>query len=105
MPRVSHRWCAAMLALATCGRGELEPPDPQALRLPTGAPLAPDGAWLFVANSNLDLGVQASSLVVLNPRALDQAFAKPPAPAGSKLSASAPCRIASDVPEDRKSVV
>lgn len=100
MLRVSHRWCAAMLALATCGRGEPDPPDPRALRLPTGALLSPDGAWLFVTNSNLDLGVQSSTLVVLNLRALDRAFAEPPAPAGAKLSASTPCRVAEDMSED-----
>ncbi|PCC69990.1 hypothetical protein SAMN02745121_07234 [Nannocystis exedens] len=93
MPRVSHRWCAAMLLLATCGRGEPEPADLQALRLPTGALLSPDGAWLFVTNSNLDLGVKTSTLVVLNLRALDQAFAEPPAPADAELSSVTPCRV------------
>ncbi|MDC0721864.1 YncE family protein [Nannocystis bainbridge] len=99
MPRVSHRWCAAMLLLATCGRGEPEPADLQALRLPTGALLSPDGAWLFVTNSNLDLAVKSSTLVVLNLRALDQAFAEPPAPADAELSAAAPCRVAQAMSE------
>ncbi|MFY0538350.1 hypothetical protein [Nannocystis pusilla] len=82
-----------MLLLATCGRGEPEPADLQALRLPTGALLSPDGAWLFVTNSNLDLGVKTSTLVVLNLRALDQAFAEEPAPADAELSAASPCRV------------
>lgn len=82
-----------MLALATCGRGEPEPPDPQALRLPSGALLSPDGAWLFVTNSNLDLGVKSSNFVVLNLRALDQAFAAAPAEVDAELGAEAPCRV------------
>lgn len=89
------------LALATaCGRGDPEPPDPQALRLPTGALLAPDGGWLFVANSNLDLGVAASTLVVLDLRALDRAFAEPPRPVGSEPTADAPCRVSEDRNEE-----
>lgn len=93
MLRVPHRWCAALLLLATCGRGEPEPADLQALRLPSGALLSPDGSWLFVANSNLDLGVQSSTLVILNLRALDNSFAEAPRPAGAELSVDAPCRV------------
>ena len=90
-----------LLALAgACGRGEAEPPDLQALRLPTGALLAPNGDWLFVANSNLDLGVKASTLVALDLRALDEAFAAAPEPVGAALSAEVPCRVAKDRNEE-----
>lgn len=86
------------LALA-CSDGEAPVPDAQSLRLPTGALLSPDGSWLFVANSNLDEGVQASTLVALDLRALDRAFADPPRPAGAELSAAEPCRVAEDMSE------
>lgn len=92
-----------LAALLACGRGEAEPPDLQALRLPTGALLAPDGGWLFVSNSNLDLGVQAGTLVVLDLRALDRAFAEPPREAGAELEASAPCRVFEDMSEGKVS--
>lgn len=97
-PVLHRRWCAWALVLASaCGRGEPEPPDPQALRLPTGALLSPDGAWLFVTNSNLDLGATDSSLVVLDLRALERAAADPPQPAGAALSPADPCRVAEDM--------
>lgn len=93
-----------LLALAAaCGRGEVEAPDLQSLRLPTGALLAPDGAWLFVTNSNLDLGVAASTLVALDLRALDEAFAATPRPAGAAVTAAAPCRVAKDMSEEASS--
>lgn len=97
MARAVH--CCLIAGLLACGRGEAEPPDPQALRLPTGALLAPDGGWLFVSNSNLDLGVLASTLVVLDLRALDRAFAEPPQEAGAELSSGAPCRVAEAMSE------
>ncbi|MBZ5711249.1 YncE family protein [Nannocystis pusilla] len=100
MLRVPHRWCVALLLLAACGRGEPEPADLQALRLPSGALLSPDGSWLFVANSNLDLGVQSSTLVVLNLRALDKSFAAAPQPAGAELSVDAPCRVSEGMSEE-----
>ena len=100
MARQVHRRLLLLALAAACGRGEPELPDLQALRLPTGALLAPDGAWLFVANSNLDLGVQASSLVALDMTALDQAFAAEPRPAGAALTPDAPCRVSRDRNEE-----
>jgi len=100
MRRASSRSIAALLLVAACGRGEAEPADPLALRLPTGALLSPDGAWLFVANSNLDLEVQTSTLVSIDLRALDRAFAEEPGPEGSALSGARPCRLARDLDED-----
>lgn len=98
MARAVRLLFVALLAGA-CGRGEAEPPDPQRLRLPTGALLAPDGNWLFVTNSNLDLGVLASTLVTIDLRALDRAFAEDPQKSGAELSAGAPCRVAEDMSE------
>jgi hypothetical protein len=101
MSRLLHsRWVAIVALVSACGRAEPDPPDPQVLRLPTGALLSPDGAWLFVTNSNLDLGVQAATLVTLDLRALDRAFDDAPQPAGAELSAAAPCRVSKDMPEE-----
>ncbi|MEZ4384429.1 MAG: hypothetical protein R3A79_24080 [Nannocystaceae bacterium] len=79
-----------LVAAASCGD---EPADALAgdeLRLPTGAALSPDGAWLFVSNSNLDRRDAAGSLVALDVRALDEALAAPADP-GASFSA-ATCR-------------
>ncbi len=93
---------AAMTAsmTAACNSGEPLPPEPQAIRLPTGAKLAPDGAWLFVANSNLDLQEQSSTLVALSLEDLYAGLAAP-RPAGAALEAGAPCRWSEPDAEDR----
>ena len=101
MADVLSRWfLGVVLAAGACGRGEAEPADPLALRLPTGALLSPDGAWLFVANSNLDLAVKTSTLVALVLRALDRAFAVKPQPEGAVLGAAQPCRLAKDLEDE-----
>jgi hypothetical protein len=81
----------AALIITACNSGEPPAPKLQAIRLPTGATLAPDGAWLFVANSNLDLQEQNSTLVALSLESLYIGLATP-RPAGAALDASAPCR-------------
>lgn len=93
---------ACMIAgmTAACNSGEPQPPELQAIRLPTGAKLAPDGAWLFVANSNLDLQEQNSTLVAVSLEDLHAGLAAP-RPAGAALEASAPCRWSEPDAEDR----
>ncbi|MBA3546043.1 MAG: hypothetical protein H0T76_06150 [Nannocystis sp.] len=78
----------ALVIAAACNSGEAPPPELQAIRLPTGARLAPDGEWLFVANSNLDLAEQNSTLVALSLPALHAGLAAP-RPARAKLDARA----------------
>lgn len=94
--------CAALalLVAAACQSGEPPSPELQALRLPTGARLAPDGNWLFVANSNLDLGVQSSTLVAIPLPALHAGLAAP-LPVNTDLRADAPCRWADTGPDER----
>ncbi len=87
----------ALVIAAACNSGEAPPPDLRAIRLPTGARLAPDGEWLFVANSNLDLAEQTSTLVALSLPALHAGLAAPQA-AGAKLDTSAPCRWSDGAP-------
>ena len=93
---------AAALALwlaAACNSGDAPAPELQALRLPTGARLAPDGDWLFVANSNLDLAVLNSTLVAISLKALHAGLAAP-LPVNTEFTASAPCRWI-DGPDER----
>ncbi len=97
---------AAALALwlaTACNSGDAPAPELQALRLPTGARLAPNGDWLFVANSNLDLAVQNSTLVAISLKALYAGLAAP-LPVNTPLKASAPCRW-TDAGPDEQSIV
>lgn len=99
---MNMREAAAALALllaVACNSGEAPAPDLQALRLPTGARLSPDGDWLFVANSNLDLGVQASTLVAIPLKSLHAGLAAP-LPVNVPLKPDAPCRWADTGPDD-----
>lgn len=90
----------ALLVAVACNSGEPPAPELQALRLPTGARLAPDGNWLFVANSNLDLGVQNSTLVAIPLNALHAGLAAP-LPVNVPLEPDAPCRWADTAPDER----
>lgn len=94
-------WAALALCVATaCNSGEAPAPALQALRLPTGARLAPDGNWLFVANSNLDLAVQNSTLVAISLADLHAGLAAPQ-PVHTPLKASAPCRWTDPGPSEQ----
>lgn len=89
----------ALVAATACNSGEPPPPELQALRLPTGARLAPDGAWLFVANSNLDLAEANSTLVAVDLPALYDGLRAPLA-VNTPLTARAPCRWADEPDAD-----
>lgn len=94
--RVTKAGCSRTgLALATllaCNSGDPSPAELQRLRLPTGALLTPDGAWLMVANSNLDQREDASTLVAIDLEQLDAELAAEPLEADAKLTADRPCR-------------
>lgn len=77
--------------LAACQPDGLPEADLEALRLPTGIALSPGGDWLFVTNGNWDRAVDASTLVAIDVRRLDEALADPRGP-GASLSESRPCR-------------
>lgn len=79
-------------ALLACNSGEPDPPDLQQLRLPTGALLTPDGAWLMVANSNLDQREDASTLVAIDLGRLDAALAATALGPEAVTTATRPCR-------------
>lgn len=96
--RGAFRALALLLATA-CNSGEPPAPELQALRLPTGATLAPDGAWLFVANSNLDLAESHSTLVAIDLPAL-YAGMLAPSPVHTPSTARAPCRWADEPDAD-----
>jgi hypothetical protein len=83
---------ALVLGLAVCA-GPAADPDPQALYLPTGAVLAPNGEWLFVVNSNLDEVYSAATLVSIDVSAFAAALADEPAPRGSEPTDARPCRV------------
>ncbi len=82
----------ALAALLACNSGELAPPELQRLRLPTGALLMPDGAWLLVANSNLDQREDASTLVAIDLGRLDDALAATPLEPEAVTTSTRPCR-------------
>ncbi len=52
-------------------------PPRERLRQPTGIAVSPDGSTLFVANGNLDFGVTAGTLQVLDLVAVHQVIAEP----------------------------
>ena len=86
-------WRACWLCLVlACNSGEPPPPQLQSLRLPTGALLTPNNAWLMVVNSNLDQVEDASTLVGLDLEALDAALTTGPLLPGDALTKMNPCR-------------
>ena len=94
-----RRWHASGAALAlvlACNSGDLPPPELQRLRLPTGALLTPDGAWLLVANSNLDQLESASTLVALDLERIDAAMAAATQAWDATLTEDRPCRRTPD---------
>jgi hypothetical protein len=91
----SHATGALALLLA-CNSGELDPPQLQRLRQPTGALLTPDGAWLMVANGNLDQLENASTLVGIDLERLDAAMAATPLLANATPTEEQPCRRTAD---------
>lgn len=70
------------------------PPDPAALRLPTGAALAPNGQWLLVVNSNLDEANTGSTLISIDLEKLWSALGDEPLTAGGTVTDERPCRLA-----------
>jgi len=82
----------ALAGLLACNSGEPVPPELQQLRLPTGALLMPDSAWLIVANSNLDQREDASTLVAIDLGRLDDALAATPLGPEAVTTATRPCR-------------
>ncbi len=90
------RWGLALAVLLGCNSGEPTPPELQELRLPTGALLTPDGAWLMVTNSNLDQREDASTLVAIDLKLLDEALLATPLLPESTPSAAHPCRRTAD---------
>lgn len=90
------RWVIALAVLLACNSGEPTPPELQALRLPTGALLTPDGAWLMVTNSNLDQREDASTLVAIDLKLLDEALLVTPLLPDATPSAAHPCRRTAD---------
>ncbi len=87
------RWpLVALTALLACNSGEPGPPELQRLRLPTGALLTPDGAWLMVTNSNLDQSEDASTLVALDLARLDAALLATPLLPDDAPTRTHPCR-------------
>jgi hypothetical protein len=87
---------AALATLLACSSGEPTPPELQRLRLPTGALLTPDGAWLMVTNSNLDQREDASTLVAVDLKLLDEALQGTPLLRDDTPSAARPCRRTAD---------
>ncbi len=85
-------WGTALAVLLACNSGEPTPPSLQQLRLPTGALLTPDGSWLMVTNSNLDQREDASTLVAINLKLLDEALLATPSLPDATTSAAHPCR-------------
>ena len=91
----SHATGVLALLLA-CNSGEPDPPQLQRLRQPTGALLTPDGAWLMVANGNLDQLENASTLVGIDLGRLDAAMAATPLLADATPTEEQPCRRTAD---------
>lgn len=81
-----------LIALCTCQVVDA-PPDPQVLRLPTGAVLAPNGQWLFVVNSNLDDAYTGSTLASLDLGKVWDALADEPLAEGGETTDERPCRV------------
>jgi hypothetical protein len=84
-----------MLGLAACQPDGPPAADLDALRLPTGIALSPDGDWMFVTNGNWDREDDASTLVAIDVVKLDAGLADPRAP-GATLTAKRPCREVTD---------
>lgn len=103
-PRTRWAWAlGGLLGLCTCQVVDV-PPDLAALRLPTGAVLAPNGQWLHVVNSNLDEAKTGSTLVSIDLGALWDALDDEPLAEGGKTSDERPCRM-STTGEDAREVV
>ncbi|MBL9105859.1 MAG: hypothetical protein JNL82_33365 [Myxococcales bacterium] len=101
----SARWALGLcgvVALCTCQVVDV-PPDPDELRLPTGAVMAPSGQWLLVVNSNLDEARTGSTLTSINLAKLWGALKAEPLAEGGAVTDERPCRIS--VGEDAREVV